>query len=278
MIIKYKSSNRKEYSLIGDKMRVVSGYFHSYEWKPNSTELEYGTDVYGFGKEAVTYQLTLAFRGDLASRKRLQDELTEAFEHDIENETPGRIYYGEYYIECYVTASKDKVSERWNNWTEREIEIYCPYPFWSQDVKKSFYPDGMNKGEAYEFLAYPYGYDYDYSRQEIGTQHWLIEHYKSSNFTMIIYGACSNPRIVIAGHVYQIYDTLEAGEYVIIDSRNKTVKKHLRNGAVQNIFAKRRKDSTVFELIPPGNLLVSWNGEFGFDITAYKERSVPAWS
>ena len=56
------------------------------------------------------------------------------------------------------------------------------------------------------------------------------------------------------------------------------VTKHLSNGTVRNIFAKREKKSSVFEKIPPGELLVSWSGDFGFDVTVYKERSVPKWS
>lgn len=278
MEIKYKSSNGKEYNLVGNKMRATDGYLHKYEWKPSFTPLKHGVDIYDFEKEAAIYQLTLSFRGGLSERKRALDELTEAFEYDIANRTPGRIYYGEYYIDCYITSLNDKVSEIWNNWTEREIDIYCPYPSWVQEVKKSFYPSFRNKGEEYDFLDYPYIYNYDYSKPEVGTQHWLIEHYQNSNFEMIIYGACSNPRIVIAGHVYQILDTLEDGEYVIVNSRDKTITKHLRNGTVQNIFTRRRKDSSVFEQIPAGGLLVNWNGEFGFDITVYKERSAPKWS
>ena len=92
---------------------------------------------------------------------------------------------------------------------------------------------------------------------------------------MIIYGPCTNPRITISNHVYQIFDTLSANEYIEIDSRNSTVKKYLANGTVQNIFYKKGNSNSVFELIPAGDILVSWNGEFGFDITVYKERSVP---
>lgn len=32
--VRYVSSNRKEYNLIGDKMRSTSGVFHDYEWDP----------------------------------------------------------------------------------------------------------------------------------------------------------------------------------------------------------------------------------------------------
>ena len=48
MIVRYVCSNGKEYSLIGDRMRATSGNFHKYEWKQNSTEIQFGDSVYGF--------------------------------------------------------------------------------------------------------------------------------------------------------------------------------------------------------------------------------------
>lgn len=276
--IKYVCSNGEEYNLIGDKMRATSGYFHAYEWKPNTTEREMGVTVNAFEKEPVTYDITLTVRGKEKERKQILNKLTNAFEYDVVNLTPGRIYYGEYYIDGYVKKSSNEVSSENNSRTDCKIEIYCPYPFWSMEQQESFYPDSANKGKPYTFLDYPIMYNYDYSRKSAGTQNWIIDHFRDNNFEMVIYGPCADPRILINGYPYQIYETLEAGEYILIASREKTITKHLRNGTVQNIFAKRAKDKSVFALIPSGVLTLNWSGEFGFDIKAYKERSVPEWN
>lgn len=275
--VKYVCSNGKEYNLIGDKLRPTDGYFHKYKWKQKATDTGMGDSVYGFSKESMTYDITLTVRGTLDSRKKQLDELTNAWEYDIVNVTPGRIYFGNYYIECYILEMSNEVSGIWNNWTDIKVAIYCPYPFWSEETKKDFYPDSMGKGEEYSFLEYPYGYNYDYSREKTGSQHWHIDHYRPNHFRMVVYGPCANPRITINGYVYQIFETLEKGEYLVIDSRSKTVIKHLTNGTEQNIFAKRAKESSVFELIPSGGLMINWSGTFGFEITIYKERSVPRW-
>lgn len=84
-------------------------------------------------------------------------------------------------------------------------------------------------------------------------------------------------RQVIAGQVYQVYDTLETHEYIVIDSRKKTIIKRLANGTEQNIFYKKATGNSIFTEIPPGDILINWSGEFGFDIVVYKERSVPEW-
>ena len=276
--IKYVCSNGEEYNLIGDKMRATSGYFHAYEWKPNTTEREIGVTVNAFAKEPVTYDITLTVRGEEKERKQILNKLTNAFEYDVVNLTPGRIYYGEYYIDGYVKKSSNEVSSENNSRTDCKIEIYCPYPFWSMEQQESFYPDSANKGKPYTILDYPITYNYDYSRKSAGTQNWIIDHFRDNNFEMVIYGPCADPRILINGYPYQIYETLEAGEYILIASREKTITKHLRNGTVQNIFAKRAKDKSVFALIPSGVLTLNWSGEFGFDIKVYKERSVPEWN
>ena len=122
--IQYASSDGKEYNLVGDRMRATSGYFHEYEWKPMTTDQEIGADVYGFEKEAKTYQITLTFRGPIEERKAKMDELTNSFEYDIVNKTPGRIWFGRYYIDCYIKDAASKVSATKNNWTDMEIGIY----------------------------------------------------------------------------------------------------------------------------------------------------------
>ena len=258
-------------------MRATSGYFHEYEWKPMTTDREIGVDVYGFEKEPKTYQVTLTFRGTLNERKNKMDELTNCFEYDVVNLTPGRIWFGSYYIDCYIKEMTSKVSSTKNSWTDMEVSIYCPYPMWAMEQIKSFYPDAADKGESYKYLDYPYDFPHDYSKPYSGTEHWYIDHYRSSNFRMIIYGPCAKPRISIAGQVYQVNDTLEANEHITIDSRKKTIIKRLANGTEQNIFYKKATGNSIFTEIPPGDVLVSWNGEFGFDILAFKERSVPEW-
>ena len=93
--IKYVCSNGEEYNLIGDKMKATSGYFHEYEWKPNAAEREMGATVNAFTKEPVIYDITLTVRGKEKERKQILNKLTNAFEYDVVNLTPGRIYYGE---------------------------------------------------------------------------------------------------------------------------------------------------------------------------------------
>ena len=53
--------------------------------------------------------------------------------------------------------------------------------------------------------------------------------------------------------------------------------KYLSNGTIQSIFEKREKKNSVFKWIPSGELILNWDGTFGFDLTIYKERGAPKW-
>lgn len=190
--------------------------------------------------------------------------------------SPGRIVFGDYYIECYVIESSTGISSDNPRWAQDEVDIYCPYPFWIKDEKKELVPKSGDERSS-DYLDYPYDYPYDYTASEVGVENWFIDHYTDSNFDMIIYGPCTNPRIVVNSHVYQVNDTLAAGEYIIVKSRDKTVTKHLNNGTVQNIFNKRNKESSLFQKIPAGDNVITWTGEHGVDIIAHIERSEPEW-
>jgi phage-related protein len=100
----------------------------------------------------------------------------------------------------------------------------------------------------------------------------------ASNFRLVIYGQCVNPAVSIADHTYQVNCTVGANEYLTIDSSAKKVFLTAQDGTITNMFNNRNRDSYVFEKIPTGQNVVSWNGGFGFDIILLEERSEPKWT
>ena len=105
----------------------------------------------------------------------------------------------------------------------------------------------------------------------------------ASGFKMIIYGPCINPLIRIAGHVYELRTTLYDGEYAVIDSSTRYAKdrkiiKVKADGTEENLFNSKNNESSIWEKIPAGLSIVSWNGAFGFDIILFNERGTPRWT
>jgi hypothetical protein len=92
---------------------------------------------------------------------------------------------------------------------------------------------------------------------------------------MTIFGPVVNPQITINGYTYIIYMSVAEGEYLVVDSRAKTVTLYGEGGVQTNAFDNRNKAESVFEQIPGGNLQVVWDATFGFNLTIYHERSEP---
>ena len=268
----YKASSGASYNLKTNGKWIREANFHKWEYTPRGTDLQFGKRISSFGKDVAIYKTTLVFHGTEISRAQQIAQLHEEFESDIRTMQPGRIIWGDWYADCYIVGSSTDPAEC--DWTENDINIYCANPFWIKEEERSFEKQDAPP-VSQTFLDYTYDYNYDYYLAAIGTQKWIRTFPFASEFKMYIYGPVSNPRIAINGYPYQINDTLEATEYVVIDSRANTVTKYLASGTTANIFDKRNKEESVFEPIPGGTLSLNWTGLFGFDLVIYDERSEP---
>lgn len=275
VLLKYVASSGNEYNLKGDSIRTLTANYHKWNWGAEGTTLQFGMRVAHFTRAAAAYETTLLFYGSRAAVKKTIEDLHEDFELDVRNQTPGRIYWGDYYIECFISDSSTEPGE--NNVNPRNtVKMLCPHPFWIRESARSFMPQEAPAGET--FLDYDYGYNYDYFYGNPGIAIWQSDFPFASEFRMTIFGPVSNPRVLVNGYPYQVNDTLNAGEYLVIDSLANTVIKVLPNGQQVNDFDLRDKVNSVFEQIPGGNLTLNWSGAFGFDLTLYQERSEPRWT
>lgn len=275
--VKYISSDGNEYDLLGDRMRSTDGNFHEYEWEVSAIERKRGETVTEFRKKAKIYSITLSVRGKLEERKELIDEITDSFEHDITSVTPGRILFGDWYIECYIKAKSTGVSATWNNWTELKIEVYCPNPSWIKEEKREFHRIADSSSEEV-YLDYEHDYNYDYKIPNGRDTIWEVDHYAPCEFEMVVYGPCVDPRVVINGHEYKVFATLDENDYLKIKSRENSVVQYLSNGTQRDLYDYRAKTGdSLFEPITPGNTRIVWSGEFGFSMTLFCERSEPRW-
>ena len=50
------------------------------------------------------------------------------------------------------------------------------------------------------------------------------------------------------------------------------------DGTEENLFNSKNNESSIWEKIPAGLSIVSWNGAFGFDIILFNERGTPRWT
>lgn len=273
-MIRYINSEGKEYKFYDARVRATSGNFHKHAWTPETSKRKIGEIVQGFEKDAAEYEITFTVRGALEDRKTFLDEMQDAFETDVLLERPGRIYFGDYYIDGFVTSSETKTSDIAVYYSQNKIKLYCPRPIWTKENPYTFHSYGVSSSDN---KRYPGRYPCRYAN---GMNNTYIQnpHFTDANFTLVIYGPVANPQVIIGDKSYLVNIVLEQGERLEIDSRTRTVIKIAKNGERVNAFHNREKGKTFFKKIPPGRQKVVWSGKFDWDLTIYEERSEPRWS
>ena len=273
--IKYVTSTGTEYSIKSSSLRLRNAAFHAYEWTPEVRERKYGERVTEFRKDPVEYEAEITVQGTLEERRALLDELSSAFDRDIYRLRPGRLYFNEHYIECFARESETSENDGQGQ-DSRKITIYAPYPFWIHENTYDFEPTTQAESD---WLDYAYGYNYDFTPRQMNARTVKNDGVTDANMKITMYGPCATPYVVINGNQYKINITMQAGEYLEIDTKDRTIIKKEVNGREVNEFnARERTSGSFFQKLTPGKATAIWPGTFGVNIVVYEERSEPAWS
>lgn len=207
-----------------------------------------------------------------------KNRLFEVCEKDVIAAQHGKLIIGDYYLKCYVTASKKSNYLQSKGYLEATLTIATDYASWIKETKTTFRSLGSETGtgNAGQNLDFPHDYPFDYT-SELNDKRLNNTGFIDSAFQIVIYGSCTNPAISINGHTYQVNVEVSDNEYLTIDSMTKKITLTRYDGKQVNCFQYRNRESYIFEKIPPGNNIVTWNGAFGFDVVLLEERSEPKW-
>ncbi len=207
----------------------------------------------------------------------LKNRIFEIFEKDVIAHKYGRFFVGDYYLNCFITTSVKGEYLLDEKYLPLELIVTTDRPAWIRETLTQFRVDDSTPEEDSQDLDYLFDFSFDYKSSDT-TKKIGSDAFAPANFRMTIYGGCDNPQIYVGDHLYELQNiSLSDTEYVEIDSLAKTIEYTRYNGEKLNVFDKRNRDSYIFEKIRPDNNIVSWNGNFGFDIRLYEERSEPKW-
>lgn len=260
MIAYYQNSKGDILNLMKAPFRTVEADWFDADWTESSSGYEKTIDIDVFGN-----------REQFAAN---MEHLYSIIAVDAEEGAYGRLYVNDTFLRCRIQASK---KSNWKGYVYSEVELtfIAPELAWVKEEKNTFFSQA--EGTAADGLDFPFDFPFDFADTRKGSATWEIDHVTASDFRMIVYGPCVNPRILINDQAYEVFTTLESNEYLIIDSRDYTVYKYLANGTVQNLFDNRGLEQSVFEKIPSGLLRINWSGDFGFDLTLFLERREARW-
>lgn len=193
---------------------------------------------------------------------------------DAETGNYGRLYVNDTFLPCQIYKTK-KTGWKGYVYTEVELTFLAPELSWITVLKKRFFP--QKEITADSGLDFACDFPFDFMNEKRGTVEIEVDHIIPSDFEMIIYGPCVNPKVLMNGYPYEVLTTLEKNEYLIINSSEQTIMKYLSNGTIANLFDVRGYDYSVFEKIPSGLISVNWSGDFGIDLYVFLKRKEAAW-
>ena len=310
-MVKYQNSKGVVCSLQSENVKIKDTKLHSYSWKASGNKQKFGTVVDHFEKDPSEFKMELRISGTEIEKKETANRLCDVFDCDIRENKPGKLFFDECYIECYITDSETEPGEYFD--VKKTISLYCPYPFWIKETTYQFRPQQLpakepalrypivsgipysggtieNKAVIKEFpfdfarpsnikITYPmFGFPFDFVATSYGRRTIENPSFADSNFILTIYGFADNPSVMINGHPYTVYATIYEGERLVINSVDRTILKIGRLGEVSNLYNSREKVISVFQKIQPGAQVVTWPGSYGIDLTLLDERSEPKWS
>lgn len=236
-----------------------------------------GRRVTGFYRDVAEIPLGVTvYANSMAEYAQACNRFFEVTEYDVLQEKQGKLYFNNEYVLCNLISNKKAEWQHETSVREVAVNFVTDYPFWITEKTLSFAPGTRDADN--EFLDYLRGYDYDYFDPGKGVGRLDNDHYADANFSMIIYGPVVNPRVLIGGYPYEVFTTVDKNEYLVIDSRARTVVRTKQDGAKVDEFDNRNKEQSIFRKIPAGSHNLNWSGEYGIDITLFQERSEPRWT
>jgi phage-related protein len=272
--LKYKNHVNEVFEFGKDGIFVNTNDLHDYEW----TVTQKGNRIAALDRSVSKRNLPIIILCDTEEKGiEARNKLLEVVEKDVLAMQHGRIILGDYYFRCFVTKSQKKNYLTTKRMMEATLTLTTDFPYWVKEETFVLRQPSEGTAAGGKNLDFSFDYPFDYS-SGVSLKEVINTGFVGSNFRMVIYGACVNPAVTVAGHTYQVNCGVEDGEYLTIDSVTKKIYVTAIDGTITNVFNLRNRDSYIFEKIAPGTSPVTWEGNFGVDITLLEERSEPKWT
>ena len=205
-----------------------------------------------------------------------KEHLHNVLEKDTASGVYGKLWVGEYYINCLSVSSTPKQYKFPRKYLEEEIKFITDVPVWRREIGIRFtaITESTNSG-----IDYPYDYSHDFGKTG-NILSVINDGFAPCGFELIIYGACTNPTIKIGDQTYSVRCDVGTGEILIITSigEQKTIVLYAKDGSMTNKFNNRDKVNNCFAKIAVGQNKVVWNNDFNFDLIMIDERGEPKWN
>lgn len=281
--VRYVSSAGRAFVLQGDGRAFLDVFplFHfSWDYELVNSTSGMGGAATNFARFPKTVELELRLRG--YDRQGFLDKINELHrvaEPDLVSATPGRLYLGDQYMVCYLTAAGGVSSAPRNgHFATQALTVLAVRPFWCREVEFQFVPQSGG-GEVENDMAKKYNLRYPYRYNTgLNARQLYNNFYLPTPMIITIQGPASTPAIQIGSNVYRVNAQVLATEYLVIDQPARQIYTVGETGQRVNRFNDRDKRTDIFAPAPVGNSTVLYNGDFVVSIRLVQQRSAPEWT
>lgn len=204
-------------------------------------------------------------------------KLNDILDRDSITVSPGRLYYGDCYLNCAFMERNfpNKFLKKSSTVVEYTL-VTSKESYWNRDILYTF--EGGKKVEDKNGLNYEYNYEYNYTQGTANEEMVDNDYFNLCDFQLTIHGYAHNPQIIIGENIYRFDYTVQKEDRIIIDSINKTAILQKGNGVSINMFPYREKAYDIFKKIGSGENMIWWNGDYDIDILLIQNRGEPMWT
>lgn len=256
--IYYKSASGEVIYLDRAPFWMQTGNFLNYEWAYNTR----GNKITGFQKEIAEKEFLITVSGDTEEEYAANwNQIHDVFEKDIYRTTPGKLYFGAYYLNCYVFASEKTEWEYGCCMHDNLYYLATDHSFWAKE--ESYYIPPVNITGLIEINRVPADLE--------------NTNFKECDFVLKAYGPFEEVLFYINDNQYRIVTACEESEYLLLDTRNETIVKVDASGNKTNVYSTQVFSLDNFKKIPAGENILRYKRDYAIEITLFHERSEPKW-
>ena len=199
------------------------------------------------------------------------DRLNNILERDLCAVVPGKLWINNRYIRCFASASVKTLDRDWTTYTVVGLTLKIVSPAWTAEETVTVLPSAQHSHSGDK--KYPGHYPYRYSEGNVAR--FVNDTAGRAPMIIKIFGPCENPSVYIGQNEYSVNTGISAGDYVMIDQRDKSIFRVSQSGVRTNIFNLRKKSVDNFLYAPSGALSVSCSGQFACEVTFLTQRNEP---
>lgn len=212
-------------------------------------------------------------KGSIDERNRFVDVVS----YDTYTANKGRLYAGDSYMDCWISTVDISRWQYHDYFAVYDLTIVTDTPVWIREeiavlTQKTSTPIGG--------LNYPHNYPHNYLKSN-STNTEIVNNFQlPAKCDISFAGPCVSPYVIIGGNRYQVNETAEKGQLIVIRGHGtKDIVIKDSSGVENSVFSSgvREEGAMVFAEIPVGKNMVSWPGTTNIEVRMYEERRTPWW-